>query len=138
MRRSKPYMRSLFHRSLTRREHAAPKPIQAIEQKEPRRAHKGLRLGYANLGTMVVAEHLCRPLRRFRTGNPVEGLNRRSRDPQRHCAEARDDTGKRRDVRAGLREDIWVGEARPKAVRHKQIAYDYIVAAITSQPAYVP
>src|ERR1700739_5178903 len=65
MRRSKPYMRSLFHRSLTRREHAAPKPIQAIEQKEPRRAHKGLRLGYANLGTVVVAEHLCRPLSVF-------------------------------------------------------------------------
>src|ERR1700749_123660 len=108
MRRSKPYMRAPFHWSLTRREHAAPKPIQAIEQKEPRRAHKGLRLGYANWGTMVVAEHLCRPLRRFRTGNLVEGLNRRSRDPQRHCAEAGDNTGKRRDAIARLGEDVRV------------------------------
>ena len=74
----------------------------------------------------------------FRTGNLLECFDRGSGDPQRHDAEAGDDAGKRGYAIARLRKDIWVGEARPKAVRHKHIAYDYIVAASTSQPAYVP
>src|ERR1700760_1323129 len=129
MRRSKPYMRSLFHRRLTRREHAAPKPIQAIEQKEPRRARKRLRLGYANLGTMVVAEHLCRPLRCFRACNFAEGFDGGSGDPQRHCPKARDDAGERRDTIAGFGKNIGVEKPRTKAARHEDIAYYHIVAA---------
>src|SRR3954453_6652469 len=102
MRCSKSYMRSLFHWSFACRDHAVPKAIQAIEQEQPGRARQRLRLGDPDLGTMVIAKHLCGPLRCFRTGNLAESLDCGSGDPQGHCPKARDHTGKRRDAIAWL------------------------------------
>ena len=103
-------MRSPFHRGLAGCDHCAPKPIQTVEQKQPRRAHERLRLGHPNLGAMALPKHLCGPLGRFRTGNLTESLDCGSRDPQRHRAKAGDDAGKRRETIARLGQNMRVVE----------------------------
>lgn len=61
VRGSQPNVGPRLHRDLSALNQRAPEPIQAVKQKQPGRAHERLRLRDPNLGTMVVAKHLCRP-----------------------------------------------------------------------------
>jgi len=103
--------------------------LQAVEQKQPRRAYERLGLRHPNLRTVVVAEHLGRPLRYLRTGNLAEGFDSSSRDPQRHRAEAGDHARERRDAITRLGQHMGIGETRAVGVRYEYVAYNYIVAA---------
>src|SRR5260370_25963722 len=87
---------------------------------------------------MVVAQHLGRPLRRFRAGNLAEGLDRGSRDPQRHRTEAGDDAGKRWNAITVLRQDMWIGKSGSIVGRDEHIAHHHIMAAGATQPTNGP
>jgi hypothetical protein len=129
MRGSQPNVGSRLHRDLSGLNQRAPEPIQAVKQKQPGRAHERLRLRDPNLGTMVVAKRLCRPLGCFPTCNLDEGFDCGSSDPQGHCAKAGDDAGEGRDAIAWLGKDVRIGEAGTIAARHKNVTYCHIVTA---------
>src|SRR5258708_2749110 len=138
MRCSQSHVRSRLHRGVARRCHDVPEPIQAVEQKQPCRAHQRLRLGYSNLGSMIVAEHLCRPLRCFCTGNLVESLYRGTCNSQSHRTETGYDPGERRNTIAWLGQDVRISKARAIGGRYKHVAHHHIVAAGSAKTANGP